>query len=237
MGYDRINKKVYIRNQFDELISPKVIEFSKIKPYYRKVKFHQTKEERRIKYWILIAIVIVMIAIYLSLLFFSTSNHSEINNFVDSATGQVVNTKEDADILLGFETISINKLPDNYQQRTLKVDVDKKIYKTHFLINKENNMYNNIILIQKKTKLTPVIGTVDGNEAQYASLGASESELNNYVNLLNKESSNDLKINIVMWHDNNFEYALIGDVGIEELSKFISDNLDKEISFKITNIK
>ena len=68
-------KKVYIGNRRGRYSTPKVIEFNKVRPYYRKVKFEQTKEEKKIKLSLLL--LSVGIIFYLGLVFLN-SNESDV---------------------------------------------------------------------------------------------------------------------------------------------------------------
>ena len=225
-------KKVYIGNRRGRYSTPKVIEFNKVRPYYRKVKFEQTKEEKKIKLSIIAAILVGIVFLYLGLVFLGTK--SESNDFVkvDKGIEHNVNTTEDAERLLGFKIIGIKNLPTNFVQTYIKVDPTNKIYKTHFaIVGEGESLSNNIMLIQKQTNLTPIVGTIDGNSAEYRVFNEENDDISTYLNLFDNKSI----INILRWHDGSYEYIVIGDVGIEGLSKFVSDALGLEISFSISN--
>lgn len=227
-------KKVYIGNRKEKYIAPKVIEFNKVRPYYKKVKFDQTREEKKIKFSIIVTITLGILFIYLGLMFFGTKDDSEEFVKVDTGIEQTVNDKEEADELLGFKTIAINNLPGNFVQNYIKVDPINKIFKTHYTVQGENKLQTkNVILLQKQTTLTPIVATIDGNNAEYSTFNGDNDDISTYLNSFD----NNANINLVKWHDGNFEFIVVGDLGIEGLSKFISDVLEKEISFSISNKK
>lgn len=225
-------KKVYIGNRRGKYTTPKVIELNKVRPYFKKVKFEQTREEKKIKLSIIAAISFGIIFLYLALVFLGTQNESDDFVKVDTGIEQNVTNVEDAERILGFKTIPIKNLPINYVQNYIKVDPTNKIYKIHFTIEGESpSLKKNILLIQKKTSLTPIIGTIDGNNAEYRTFNEESDDFSTYLNTFDNKSI----INIVSWHDGSNEFVVVGDLGIEGLSKFISEVLDIEITFSISN--
>ncbi len=227
-------KKVYIGNRKEKYIAPKVIEFNKVRPYYKKVKFDQSKEERKIKLSIIITISLGIIFVYLGLVFLGTKDELDDIVKVDTDIEQNVTSIEDAEKLLGFKTININNLPIEFEQNYMAVDQANNIYKTHFTVKGgRKSQDKTILLVQKKSGLTSIVGTIDGKNAEYRAFNEENKDLTTYINSFENKSI----INIVQWNDGKYEFIVAGDLGIEGLSKFISDVLDMEISFNIRNNK
>lgn len=227
-------RKVYFGNSKEKYTKPKVIEFSKVKPYYKKVNFHQTKQEKKIKISIIIAVALFITISYLGLMMFGAKDEIDELTGSDTDIEQIVVNQVEAEKILGFKTVTTKNLPDIYEQSFIKIDPINKIYKVYFNVQGENYEQNkNMILHQKKSTRTKIDGTIDGNEAQYTLLGYKEDAYSNYTSLFDSKSD----IGMLRWYDEDYEYGLIGDIGIEGLLKFVSIALDKKISFNITNNK
>ena len=234
MNNNSKHKKIYIGNRKEKYTQAKVVEFRKVRPYYRKVNFHQTKEEKKLKLSVILAITAGIIALYLGLMFFATKDNAEESVGVDTGIEQTVGSKEEADKILGFETVALKSIPDNFKQNYIMVDPTNKTFKIHFTIKEENmNQNNNILLLQEEKTLTPVQGTIDGYMAEYTSYLNNNNDLSSYTNSFNSKNN----ISYISWYENNYKFTVIGDVGIEGLSRFVAEILDKEVAFNLTSIK
>ncbi|MFU0825615.1 LolA family protein [Clostridium sp.] len=133
---------------------------------------------------------------------------------------QVVNSLEEAKEIAGFTPKIIENVPESFAQDNISVINDKKVVKINY-VSKDNK--KNIVILEKKSteKFKPasmaVLGKINNNAAEIQSpIESQEGVLQG-----GGAYSGVTDITSVRWQENGFEYAVVGNTSLEELTLFI----------------
>jgi len=133
---------------------------------------------------------------------------------------QVVNSLEEAKEIAGFTPKIVENVSESFTQNNISVINDKKIIKINY-VSKDNK--KNIVVLEKKSteKFKPasmaVLGKINNNVAEIQSpIESQEGVLQG-----GGAYSGVTDITSVRWQEDGFEYAVIGNTSLEELTLFI----------------
>jgi outer membrane lipoprotein-sorting protein len=145
---------------------------------------------------------------------------------IKTSPEQIVNNLEETTEIAGFTPKTIETIPNSFVKDIIAVDTDKKIVKQYYTTqNKEKK----VVILQGKSfgefKTSPnaILGKIDGSVVEImspveGSLGIIGSG-GTYSGVTNIRS--------IRWQRLGFEYAVVGNASLEELTSFIK-NLTSE---------
>lgn len=139
---------------------------------------------------------------------------------VNTNTDQVVNTLHEAVKIVGFAPKVITNIPAPYTENSISVVNSTKSIKINYL-SKDN--VKKITLLQKKAsgELKPspmaVLGKIDNNVAEI------QSPIQNQSGVLRGGGAyaGITGLHSIRWQQNGFEYAVVGNTSLVELTQFI----------------
>lgn len=144
---------------------------------------------------------------------------------INTDTDQVVNTLDEAEKIAGFKAKQAVNLPANYEEKAIAVVNSSKAVKINY-ISKDNK--SKVFVLQKpasgelKPASTAVLGKINNSIAEIQSpIQAEEGVLHG-----GGAYSGITGLSSVRWQQEGIEYAVAGNISIEELSVFIKGLTD-----------
>ncbi len=147
---------------------------------------------------------------------------------IDTNPEQLVDTMDEVEKTLGFVPQLSQNIPDGYTQYGIAVLPDMELVKIYYTANENGNM---AVYMQGRAKAelkpgnTAVLGKVGNNIAEIQSPVYEDSGVLGggvpYAGITDMAS--------IRWQLEGFEYAVVGNVGLEELISFTQDLTNKSI--------
>ncbi|WP_202707990.1 LolA family protein [Sporosalibacterium faouarense] len=153
---------------------------------------------------------------------------------VNENSEQLVNSVEEAKEIIGFMPKIPQDIPTGYIQDRIGIITSKKIVKFHYV---DQETGKKILIVQGKSdskfkySSTAILGKVNGNIAEI------QSPIFENVGILRGSGLYEGMTNItsIRWKEADFEYAVLGDTSIEELTLFVEDLSDGEFKVSPSN--
>lgn len=146
---------------------------------------------------------------------------------IDKNHNQVLNSLEEAREITGFKTKALKKVPDSFFQNNIEIDENKKIVKMNYT---SQDKVKKISILQQKasSEFKPVsmatLGKVNNSTAEIQSPIQGEAGV-----LQGGVYGDTTNINSVRWREDGIEYAVIGNVSLEDLSLFIKQLINGNV--------
>ncbi|QGU95939.1 hypothetical protein GOM49_13310 [Clostridium bovifaecis] len=139
---------------------------------------------------------------------------------IDTKPEQVINSLEEAKEIVRFNPKLVENMPNTFIQDSISVISDKKVVKLNY-ISKDNN--KNVIVLQKRSseKFKPdsmaSLGKIGNNIAEVQ----SPVQVEKGVLQGGGAYTGVTGISSIRWQQDGFEYAVVGEGSLEELTLFI----------------
>lgn len=146
---------------------------------------------------------------------------------INTNSGQVVNSMKEGKEIVGFTPREIKNIPSDFNEKSMEI-INSNTVKINY-ISQDNK--DKVAVLQKKTseEFKPVsmavLGRVNNKVAEM------QSPVQNEVGVLTGGGAyaRATDINSIRWQEGEFEYAVVGNIPLEELSLFAEELSNGEV--------
>lgn len=153
---------------------------------------------------------------------------------VNTNTDEIVNTLDEAVKLAGFEPKVLQNIPASFTENSIAVVNSTKAVKISY--TSQDNKKKVLVLEKKaagqfKPSSMSTLGKINNNTAEIQCPIQDESGV-----LQGEEAYAGVTgISSVRWHQDGFEYAVVGNTSLEELTSFIKGLTNGEVELSLSN--
>lgn len=139
---------------------------------------------------------------------------------INIKTEQLVNSLQEAEAIAGYEVKSPEAIPDGYVLDSITVESSKKVVILNYY-NKNKNARMVVLQNKEMGELKPAVGAILGKIGDDMAEIQSPVEADSGILTTGGVYAGMTGITSVRWHKEGFEYAVLGEAGMQDLSIFV----------------